>query len=187
MAEESPFVVLAQSVAVKILTEPLRVQRAAALLYEITVNNNLEVMKAEQVRKPVRGKSAFQTDLCIFEDKTKEISIPRVVIEFKTTITTHDVLTYSMKAKRHKQIYPYLRYGILASSEKVVPGRVFKHNEGLDFFAAVADLKESEFKEFFAALLKSEVESSRCLEDIAFGKVKTRLFRNSVQVSQEVL
>jgi hypothetical protein len=187
VAEESPFVATAQSVAQDILRPPLRVARGAPLLYEITVNNSLEVMKQEQVRNPKRGASAFQTDLCIFEDKTPEISIPRVVIEFKTTITTHDVLTYSMKAIKHKQIYPYLRYGVLASSEKVVPGRVFKHNEGLDFFASVAGLGDAELKAFLASLLESEIASSRCLEDIAFGKIKTRLFRTEIQVSRNAL
>jgi hypothetical protein len=183
MAEESPFVAIAQSVAEEILRPPLRVTRGAPLLYEITVNNSLEVMRQEQVRKPKRGASAFQTDLCIFEDITPEISIPRVVIEFKTKITTHDVLTYSSKASKHKQIYPYLRYGMLASSERVVPGRVFTHNEGLDFFASVAELGDGELKAFLASLLSSEVATSKCLEDIAFGKVKTRLFRTEVQVS----
>lgn len=45
------------------------------------------------MRKPRRGASAFQTDLCVFEDKSEEVTIPRVVIEFKTHISTHDVLT----------------------------------------------------------------------------------------------
>lgn len=70
MAAESPFVEIAQSVAQRILHSPLRVVRGASLLYEIKVNNSLEVMSQEQVRKPKRGASAFQTDLCIFEDKT---------------------------------------------------------------------------------------------------------------------
>lgn len=187
MAEESTFVAIAQSVAEKLLRPPLRIARSAPLLYEIRVDSNLEIMKPEQVRKPKRGSSAFQTDLCVFEDKSPDVSIPRVVVEFKTTITTHDVLTYSTKAKKHKQIYPYLRYGVLASAEKMVPGRVFTHNEGLDFFASVADLTEPEFKKLFSALLKAEVAASRCLEDIAFGRVKTRLFRTSIHVSNNAL
>jgi hypothetical protein len=118
VAEESPFVAIAQAVAKEILQFPLHVKRGAPLLYEIKVNNNLQVMEPERIRKPTRGASAFQTDLCIFEERSPEILIPRVVIEFKTRITTHDVLTYSAKAIKHKQIYPYLRYGILVSGEK---------------------------------------------------------------------
>jgi hypothetical protein len=187
MAAESSFVAIAHAVADEILTLPFRVVRGAPLLYEIRVSNALEVMGQNQVRKPKRGTSAFQTDLCVFEDKTPDIAIPRVVIEFKTGITTHDVLTYSAKALKHRQIYPYLRYGVLASSEKSIPGRVFTHNEGnegIDFFAAVAELQETEFKSFFASLLQAEIESSNRLESIAFGTVKTRLFRTEVQLNQ---
>ncbi len=187
MAEESPYVAVVLDIAEKILRPPLQVQRGAPLLYEIKVNNNLEVMEPERIRKPTRGASAFQTDLCIFEERSPGVLIPRVVIEFKTRITTHDVLTYSAKVIKHKQIYPYLRYGILDSGEKTVPGRVFTHNEGLDFFASVAVLEGTSLKAFLASLLSSEVASSRCLEDIAFGKVKTRLFQTEVQVSEYAL
>lgn len=184
MAEESLFVAIAYEIAKQILTPPFRVARAAPLLYEIQVNNALEVMSTNQVRNPKRGTSAFQTDLCIFEDKTPDIAIPRVVIEFKTGITTHDVLTYSAKAVKHKQIYPYLRYGVVASGEKCVPGRVFRHNEGLDFFVAVAGLHESEFHSIFQSLLQDEMKASKLLEDIFFGSVKTRQTR---QFRTEVL
>ena len=88
---------------------------------------------------------------------------------------------------KHKQIYPYLRYGILSSGEKTVPGRVFTHNEGLDFFASVAELDEPDLKAFLVSLLSAEIASSKCLEDIAFGKVKTRLFRTEVQVNSHAL
>ena len=183
MPKESEFVDVAMAVAGEILKPPLVVKRGASLLYEIKVNTSLEVMEPERIRKPTRGASAFQTDLCIFEERDGEIFIPRVVIEFKTTISTHDVLTYCAKASKHKQIYPYLRYGILASSEKSVPGRVFTHNDSLDFFASVSGLSDAELKTFLVQLLSAEVASSKCLEDIAFGKVKTRLFRTEVQVN----
>jgi len=181
MAVESPFVALAHSVAQELLSPPLRVERGASLLYEIRVNNNLEVMDLTKVRKPKRGASAFQTDLCVFEDKSAEVSIPRVVIEFKTHINTHDVLTYSTKASKHKQTYPYLRYGIVASGETIVPGRVFTHNEGLDFFASVSGLADDELREFMASLLSAEVKTSRRLEGIAFGGVRTRLYRTEIK------
>lgn len=65
---------------------------------------------------------------------------------FVTGISAHDFLTYSAKAARHKRIYPYLRYGMLASSEKAIPGRAFTHNESLDFFIAIAGMSDSDFK-----------------------------------------
>jgi hypothetical protein len=132
------------------------------------------------VKRPIRGSSAFQTDLCVFEKKSQEVTIPRIVMEFKTGISTHDVLIYNAKAKKHKQVYPYLRYGIVASHATEVPGRLFTHNESLDFCATVSGLSDNYLNDFFASLLKAEVKSSRPLEDIAFGSVSTRLFRTEI-------
>lgn len=181
MPKESAFVNLAFEAAQSILKPPLLIRRGAALLYQVTVDNQLAL--TVNPRQPLRGSSAFQTDLCVFEQKSEEVVIPRVVIEFKTSITTHDVLTYSAKARKHKQVYPYLRYGIVASEQSTVPGRLFTHNESLDFCAALAKMESEQLMSFFAALLAAEVASSRQLEAIAFGSVKTRLFRNEVVVN----
>ena len=180
MAAESAFVAVAIEVARKVLKPPLSIHRASALLYEVTVDNNLSL--TVDVKAPRRGNSAFQTDLCIFEKKTATVSIPRVVLEFKTSISTHDVITYSAKARKHKEVYPYLRYGIVASDNASVPGRLFRHNESMDFCASVAGLKSGKLREFFAFLLSTEVQASRRLEAIAFGAVRTRLFRNEVML-----
>lgn len=176
MATESDFVDLAKTVAEKILTPPLFVERHKSLLYKVTVDNHLKI--TVDIKKPSRGSSAFQTDLCVLEKLNKSISIPRVVIEFKTRISTHDVLTYSAKAAKHKQVYPYLRYGLIASAESSVPGRLFTHNEALDFCATTSGLSDSSLKKLFSELLTSEIQASRSLESIAFGSVSTRLFRN---------
>jgi hypothetical protein len=77
-----------------------------------------------------------------------------------------------------------LRYGIVVSEEAFVPGRVFTHNEALDFCAAIADYKGARLSEFLATLLKAEVEASRCLEAIAFGKKRTDLFRTEVMANR---
>lgn len=178
MAAESEFVEIAKAAAEEILSPPLSIKRGAALLYQVTVDNRLEL--TVDPKNPVRGSSAFQTDLCVFEEKEKDVLIPRVVMEFKARISTHDVLTYSAKARKHKQVYPYLRYGIVASDESAVPGRLFTHNEALDFCAAVSEYKESRITEVLKDLLKAEVEASRRLEEIGFGKVRTHLFRTEV-------
>ena len=174
---ESTFVGVALRVAKTILHPPLTVDRGQPLLYELKVSDALEVMQPAQIKQPRRGSSAFETDFCVFEEVDGGVRIPRVVIEFKTGIGTHDVLTYSAKAERHKRIYPYLRYGMLASSEKAVPGRAFTHNESLDFLFAAGGLSEQGFAAEFAPLLESEVRASRLLQAIAYGKVKARIFR----------
>jgi len=96
MPAESEFVGLAEQIAEKILPPPLIVKRGAALLYRVTVDNRLAL--TVDVKNPRRGNAAFQTDLCVFDKVTEDILIPRVVMEFKTRITTHDVITYSAKA-----------------------------------------------------------------------------------------
>lgn len=90
MAKESSFVDIALSVAREILAPPLSIERAAALLYKVAVDNELRL--TVDPKSPRRGTSAFQTDLCVFETKPSGIVIPRVVFEFKTHISTHDVL-----------------------------------------------------------------------------------------------
>jgi hypothetical protein len=177
MAKESEFVETAQQIAHRVLTGRLEIERGAALLYEITVDNTLSV--TVNPKKPSRGSSAFQTDLCIFE-RRGDVRLPRVVMEFKTRVTTHDVLTYSAKARKHKQVYPYLRYGLVASEETTVPGRVFTHNESLDFCMSLGALPRRQLGMVMGALIKAEVRASRKLENIIFGKERVWLFRREV-------
>jgi hypothetical protein len=74
MATESPFGSLAHEIASGLLVAPLRVVRGEPLLYELTVDNNIEVMNPAQVRRPKRGASVFQTDLCILEKRSDKLS-----------------------------------------------------------------------------------------------------------------
>jgi hypothetical protein len=178
MAVEDQFLDEAEKAAREILAEPLLVRRGAPLLYQVTVNNLLEL--TVKPKRPVRGQSAFQTDLSVFERVSNGAEIPRVVLEFKPGVTTHDVLTYSTKARKHKQVYPYLRYGLIIGNDKSIPGRFFTHNEALDFCAAAASFKQARVHELFASLLRSEVEASRRLERIIFGKESVHLFRQEI-------
>ena len=178
MPAEDPFVAEALEAAKAVLKYPLFVKRGEALLYEITVDNNLKL--TVDPTKPVRGDLAFQTDLCVFEAKSDQVVIPRVVMEFKTRVTTHDVLVYSTKARRHKQVYPYLRYGFVASDNERVPTKFFVHNEALDFYAAVKDTPAEGLVDFFAKLLTAEVATSRRLESIAYGGLRPQLFRSEI-------
>jgi hypothetical protein len=178
MAKESEFVAIAQAAASEILSPPLSVQRGKSLFYQITVDNDLSL--TVDPKRPIRGQSAFQTDLCVFEEKKPDVSIPRVVMEFKGGLTTHDVLTYSAKARKHKQVYPYLRYGLVVSEENFVPGRLFTHNEALDFCATLGAFRGARLREVLASLLLEEIEASRQLERIGFGQVRAHIFRTEI-------
>jgi len=154
---------------------PLVVARGEVLLYQVRVNNRLEI--TVDPKRPRKGQSAFQTDIAVFEQLDEQTRIPRVVMEFKTAVTTHDLLTYNAKAVLHKQIYPYLRYGMVASAESKVPGRAFVHGVSLDFFVAAAAFTKSGVHEPLADLLAKEIETSRLLEAIAFESRSAALFR----------
>ena len=180
--KEDPFVVTAMSAAAEVIALPLSIQRGAALLYQVTVDNKLQIKI--NPKKPMRGQSAFQTDLCVFEQIDAETKIPRVVLEFKPSLTTHDVLIYSAKARKHKQIYPYLRYGLVIGSEAKVPGKFFTHNEALDFCVAASSYKANRLHEIIARLLKSEIQSSRQLEKVAFGDTLVHVFRTDIVLDE---
>ena len=177
---EDPFVGEALQVIRRFLSPPLTVERGAALLYEVTVNAKLEV--TVDPKQPRRGKSAFQTDICVFETVSPDLSIPRVALEFKGKLTTHDVLTYSAKARKHKQVYPYLRYGLLLSKETRIPGRFYRHNEALDFCIAVGELEQRGTRDSIRGVLQSEIAMSRILESIAFDRKGVRIYQAAVVV-----
>ena len=96
--KEDEFVEKALLAASEILSEPLFIKKGSPLLYQVTVNNELSL--TIDPKNPKRGQSAFETDLCVFERVSTEIEIPRVVMEFKAKLSTHDVLTYSTKARK---------------------------------------------------------------------------------------
>ena len=110
------------------------------------------------------------------------VRIPRVVLEFKPGLSTHDILTYTTKARKHKQVYPYLRYGLVASKERRVTGKFFTHNEALDFYLAAGALSRGSLLTLLRALLKKEIAASRRLEAMAFGLSRAILFRSDVSI-----
>jgi len=180
---EDTFIATALDAAKEVLGHPLTIQQGANLLYQVTVDNHLE-LKVDP-KHPKRGQSAFQTDLCVLEVIKEDVRIPRVVLEFKKTFSTHDVLTYSAKARKHKQVYPYLRYGLVIGSESTVPGRFFTHNESLDFCVAAATYKANRLYELFVGLLCDEVAAFRELERTAFGSSEVHVFRNAIEVIRD--
>jgi len=155
------------------------IKRKANLFYQLTLNRELK-LDVKNTTLPVRGASAFQTDICIFE-VLNGIEFPRVVIEFKTGLNSHDILTYSTKAGKHKKIYPCLRYGMLVSELDFIPNRFFIHNENLDFFIAAKNYKsEADIRSLAKDLIVKELEISRTLEQIHFDNHKFNYYRTEI-------
>lgn len=113
--------------------------------------------------------TVFETDMVIFEVRNEQ-RIPRVVIEAKLgSVTTHDAITYSNKAICHKQVMPYLRYGIMLGNRETypLPGRLFRHGTHFDFlFSFVNTVPSEEEKTAFVEMLKREIRYSQQTEDV---------------------
>lgn len=138
------------------------VTSSESVIYKLFVDSEGQV-QPKTVQEAKRGKLAFQTDLMIkkvLKIMTGE-GIPLVVIEVKFgRFTTHDILTYSAKATRHKEIYPYLRYGLVVGGVKKIDRRFFTHNTGFDFAVAVEKLENlSEV----AKIIKEQLQDAECM------------------------
>jgi len=177
--KESDFIKVFEQVASECYRD-LVIIKGANLFYELTLNQNLQ-LSVSDTTNPKRGNSAFQTDICIYE-KINNIEFPRVVIEFKTKITTHDIITYSSKAGKHKKIYPGLRYGILADSISRIPNRFFIHNENIDFFLAFETYKNDKLllKKFIKKLIDEEIQTAKTLEKLYHREEKFNYYRTTI-------
>lgn len=124
-----------------------------------------------QGARPGKSQShAYETDLLLYDQGEGERWIPRVIIECKTEhVTTHDALTYSTKAATHKQVHPYLRYGILIGSwgDYDFPARLFRHGAYFDFMATWRGYKPSD-EEWHVLLdtVISEIKASRKIQQM---------------------
>jgi hypothetical protein len=110
----------------------------------------------------------YQTDLLVYDSHDSGDWIPRVVVECKQGISTHDALTYSTKASTHKQVHPYLRYGLLIGGyETALPGRVIRHGAYFDFMMVWAS-QESTPEEWadLVGILSEEVRASRTFQSL---------------------
>ena len=111
-----------------------QVGTGVCLLYKLHFDGNGN-LRPGTFQSPTRGQLAFETDILISDSK-----VPLIAIELKLGhFTTHDVLTYSTKALRHKELYPYLRYGFVVGGVKRIQNRFFTHNVGFDFAFMFSD------------------------------------------------
>jgi hypothetical protein len=147
----------------------LRVGYKLPYAYEIGDYENDEACENRLMR--------YETDLLVVENSDKEKWIPRVVIEAKGNgaITTHDAITYSHKAATHRQVHPYLRYGILLGDRKhyPLPGRLFRHGTQFDFMISwVKHEPRKQELDDTVDVLRKEVDASRILEKIIYDSRK---------------
>lgn len=113
--------------------------------------------------------ASFETDLIVYEEENGLIK-PRIVVESKIkSVTTHDAITYSYKAEKHKNITPYLRYGIMIGDREnhPLPGRLFRHGTNFDFmFSFVGMIPMQEEWDAFVCLINNEIKYSKIIEEM---------------------
>lgn len=132
-----------------------------------------EVLSYENNKPGQQNFIAYETDILIFEELDQNVWKPRIIIEGKiNSVTTHDAITYSQKAQTHKNVHPYLRYGILIGNRKhyPLPGRLFRHGQHFDFMQSwkTFDADEKEWSTLIN-ILKLEYEASLNLEEIIYN------------------
>ncbi len=120
--------------------------------------------------------SKYETDLLISEQGKDNKWKPRIIVEVKmNNISTHSALAYSKKAGTHKDIHPYLRYGVFLVNrdDSPLPGKLFRHGDQFDFMISIRGYEASgdEFKNY-QELLHSEIKASQQLEHIIYDSRK---------------
>lgn len=146
----------------------LKAESAKKLPYAYEIVKYREGKKAETINT-----MSYETDILIYEENDKKEWVPRIIIECKiNSITTHDAITYSQKSKTHKNIHPYLRYGILIGNRKdyPLPGRLFRHGENFDFMMSFRSFTSGEREwQNFIEIIQKEIKASKFLEEILFN------------------
>jgi hypothetical protein len=151
------------------------------LIYKVIIGENLEY-EPNDPKNPKRGDYAFQTDIVIAK---RESNLPLVIIETKYGgFSSHDVLTYSTKALKHKEIYPYIRYGLVVGGKDKIDNKFFTHNIGFDFAIALKELEEADLQRL-STIIREQLESAKLLLDIFANKKRVKEFNSVIKVGTE--
>jgi hypothetical protein len=156
------------------------------LLYDLTVDDDgiIRMGVDTDSGEPVRGRGkGFEQDILVYEVPGPDglQVVPRVVAEVKfNSVTTHDVIVYSEKARRIRTVYPYLRYGLILGGLDKIPGRVLRLGQGFDFIFAILHPFIRQQIDATRIALSEEVQTSRDLARIAFGRQHITSFRRRV-------
>jgi len=147
------------------------------LLYRVVVSPNGDYSPPSPLNVK-RGQNAFQVDLLIGKRKG-EFLLPLVAMEVKyKRISTHSVITYSGKAVRHKEIYPYLRYGMIIGGVDSIPNRFFVHNIGMDFALAVKEVSDENLLE----IVKKQIKIAEKLVKVVGKEKRIRGFESRIRL-----
>ena len=182
--------VLKEKLKGKFNEEKYTVEEGEKLIYKVFVRDNNGNLEFDPQKPTELSDYVFEADLVIKEEK---IPLPLVVIETKyKSFTTHDVITYSTKALRHKEIYPYLRYGLVVAipdkNEVYIAKKFFTHNVGFDFALAmkisVNKSNDKSLKEISEKLSKKQQLEKNEMEGL---KKVFKIDKNDLKMLKKIL
>lgn len=79
-----------------------------------------------------KGKKSYAVDVLIYRELENDEKVPLVVVEGKIRgYSTHDIITYSEKARTHKSVFPHIQYGFIvldANDDDFMPLRYYLHS-----------------------------------------------------------
>lgn len=145
-----------------------------SLLYAISFNDegNLNLGQNDDGEPMRGGGTGFQQDLLIFERAKNADTgiIPRVSVELKfSSVTTHDSIVYSEKARRIRAIYPFVRYGLVLGDMSRIPARTLRLGTEFDFIVAVPGRISARALERLVKLLRLELTLSTRMTAVLRG------------------
>lgn len=130
----------------------------------------------ELITNKKKTKDYYQLDVLIYKkskyDDDLNNATPLVVIEIKKhKYTSHDVIVYSDKAKRHKIMYPFIRYGfVVIDSKEPLSYKYFSHAENFDFAYLLNTKDENSFNDFFSNIIQKEIGTAEYKQEILYEK-----------------
>lgn len=185
MAGERAWVEAVKGVVDGSLGRRVTVLTGFRLPYSVSVESYAAGYPGEE--QPEVGTHRYQTDMLISERLGPSGKwLPRVVVEFKLSrVTSHDALTYSAKAATHKNVHPYLRYGLVIGDHPgEFPRRLLWHGHQFDFMMVLASrqLSAKDRRELLG-LLRAEIKASRQLSKVLAGKSGIRVLHRKLATS----
>jgi hypothetical protein len=167
------------------------VETKRSLLYAVSFGDDGTLQLGQNREgEPTRGGgTGFEQDLLVFERVTSGDTavVPRVSVELKFGgISTHDGIVYSEKARRIRQIYPYVRYGLILGGIDTIPGRTLRLGTEFDFIVAVPARIQSASLTRLAKLLRSEIRLSRRLTSVLKGTRKIGLQHRALRHARSI-
>lgn len=174
---EHEIAVQVRNVLAQHLSPEYQVHQGKNILYRIEVDAFGKV--SHDGLDARRGKYAFQTDILVTKGE-----IPLVVVELKSGLfSSHDVITYSWKAERHKQVYPYLRYGFAVVGIEILGRRFVTHNEGFDFAVALPGPAGIE-NDLLAIVRRQIVSAERMIDLMRSSRIKLRRYEQNIEIDR---